>query len=348
MRACSPVRLPRLTSSPYYSIQYTNQTDRQPASQPCRHVSGGTSARLGPGAGGSGGSGGGAGGRRRAAAAVRGAGRGRLVPGLPGAGPRRAAVQRVGVDDPGGPCNWSARHDTISTAPFRSAGERARYGPAGQTLFTADAGLPAREGPRPTVPGYVAPQRQTTAPASSVTVVAMADYLDGLARANAHALTVRPSALEGVHADALWLADAMPVPAPMAATTRGEICHVHRSDGSSHMTLSLADADAAVAKGWGRAPPPQRRLARPAAAQLALARLVRARLRPALRRRAGRLEDARHGLAALRLRRHRRPEGCLMGGRHSLADSLAGTASWEEKGEGRRSDARAISCPSYQ
>lgn len=143
-----------------------------------------------------------------------------------------------------------ARHDTISTAPFRSAGERARYGPAGQTLFTADAGLPAREGPRPTVPGYVAPQRQTTAPASSVTVVAMADYLDGLARANAHALTVRPSALEGVHADALWLADAMPVPAPMAATTRGEICHVHRSDGSSHMTLSLADADAAVAKGW--------------------------------------------------------------------------------------------------
>ena len=32
---------------------------------------------------------------------------------------------------------------------------------------------------------------------------------------------------------------------------RGEIAHVHQSDGSAHVVLSFADAKEVIAKGWG-------------------------------------------------------------------------------------------------
>ena len=38
---------------------------------------------------------------------------------------------------------------------------------------------------------------------------------------------------------------------PLTAPCKGEICHIHTSDKSAHVTLSFADAEEVIAKGWG-------------------------------------------------------------------------------------------------
>lgn len=37
----------------------------------------------------------------------------------------------------------------------------------------------------------------------------------------------------------------------IAQKTKSELCHIHPSDGSSHVTLSFADAKEVLSKGWG-------------------------------------------------------------------------------------------------
>ena len=49
---------------------------------------------------------------------------------------------------------------------------------------------------------------------------------------------------------ALFLKQSMPLHA-LASPTQREICHVHTSDMSGHVTLSFADAQEVIAKGWG-------------------------------------------------------------------------------------------------
>lgn len=75
--------------------------------------------------------------------------------------------------------------------------------------------------------------------------------LDLAERVTQHAelLTLAPSRLEGPKHQALWIAEAAEKPAYLAKSTRGEFAHVH-PDGSSHLVLSLADAEVATAKGW--------------------------------------------------------------------------------------------------
>ena len=42
------------------------------------------------------------------------------------------------------------------------------------------------------------------------------------------------------------------IPTPVIAVkSRGEICHIHGSDGSCHVSLSYADAKEVISKGWG-------------------------------------------------------------------------------------------------
>jgi hypothetical protein len=64
---------------------------------------------------------------------------------------------------------------------------------------------------------------------------------------------IRPSGLEGTGTDAVFLKaekgeGEVKVPAYMGIA-RGEIAHVH-GEGSSHVTLSLVDAEEAVRQGW--------------------------------------------------------------------------------------------------
>lgn len=59
----------------------------------------------------------------------------------------------------------------------------------------------------------------------------------------------KTSALEK-HGTALFLMPFIPL-TPLASPTQREICHIHTSDMSGHVTLSFADAQEVIAKGWG-------------------------------------------------------------------------------------------------
>lgn len=109
-----------------------------------------------------------------------------------------------------------------------------------------DGTLPPRKGNRPTVPPFVAPQRQTDMQGTEDMIARMEGFLHKLAAANPAVLEIRPSGLEGAWHAAVFLKGAAPEYMGMA---KGEIVHVH-PEGSSHVTVSLADGEQAVAKGW--------------------------------------------------------------------------------------------------
>jgi hypothetical protein len=60
---------------------------------------------------------------------------------------------------------------------------------------------------------------------------------------------VRLSGLEKT-GQAIFLAEDIQSPT-IASKTAGEICHIHDSDGSMHVTLSNADGKEILSKGWG-------------------------------------------------------------------------------------------------
>lgn len=113
---------------------------------------------------------------------------------------------------------------------------------------------PRRRGNKyPNVPGFAAPRKQTTDTASAKTKDAMFSYLDALVAENPEALQTQTSVLGG------------PVPAmgikgfqsmfeaarPQVLTcTRGELCHVHPPDGSTHLFLSLTYHKRMIELGW--------------------------------------------------------------------------------------------------
>ncbi|GAB1310883.1 hypothetical protein MFIFM68171_01093 [Madurella fahalii] len=200
---------------------------------------------------------------------------------------------------------WDLRADP---PPYRnhrsSAAVVARYAPHGLTSFLpqdihnnssggnrSDDLLPPRTPPRPEVPDFVAPQRQATQPASGPMIARMQGFLRALAARNPSLLEIRPSGLEGVGTDAVYLKATPPsrsrnsnsssssgsgssqghvgdvgreeqeakavaavvVPEYMGMA-KAEIVHVH-GEGSSHVTMSLVDAEAAVKQGWAERHP---------------------------------------------------------------------------------------------
>lgn len=142
-----------------------------------------------------------------------------------------------------------AKWDTRATAPFRDPAKQKPYAPHGTTPFLAGPSpLPRRAGDRPDVPGYVAPQRQVTQQGGEDTRERMTTFLGALAARNPGFLVIKPSGLEGVGTPALWLDPEAEPPAYMRGT-RGELAHVH-PEASSHVTVSLADAEELVRLGW--------------------------------------------------------------------------------------------------
>ncbi|KAL1888229.1 hypothetical protein Sste5346_009703 [Sporothrix stenoceras] len=174
-----------------------------------------------------------------------------------------------------------AVRDPRSTTDFEKPKSEvlARYGGsarAQKSYLDIDTTLPAREGSRPTVPGYTAPQRQTTDVASdpAKTRATQEEFLKAVAAANPTVLEIRPSQLEGTSTPALWAKDAVILGAKMfdrkptdlpakgskkdkKSSTKAkpvrapvEICHAH-PEASSHMQFSFGDAYWVVKAGWG-------------------------------------------------------------------------------------------------
>lgn len=107
----------------------------------------------------------------------------------------------------------------------------------------------------PEVTGFVAPQRQVTDQATAATKQTMYGYLDTLAAANPEVLQIKTSVLEGpVPAMAMnGFADMADSSKPeVLKLTRGELCHIHPPDGSTHLIISLTDQKRVIEFGWGR------------------------------------------------------------------------------------------------
>lgn len=148
-----------------------------------------------------------------------------------------------------------AKRDTRSIGPFRRPNNRETLGEAGGRTYLGSVVVPLRmeDGrERPTVPGYVAPQRQIDqfpGPEQKMRE-RMEGFLEALVAANPGVLVLKPSALEGAGTPALWLdnTSCSEFP-PFMKRIKGETVHVH-PECSSHVTLSMADAEEVVSKGW--------------------------------------------------------------------------------------------------
>ncbi|PTB70233.1 hypothetical protein BBK36DRAFT_1173606 [Trichoderma citrinoviride] len=145
-----------------------------------------------------------------------------------------------------------AMNSTVDRSVFQKPGISSAYEPHGTTRFLQGE-LAPRRGDRPTIPNYVAPQRQITEKGDEALVNKMNSHLRDLANHRPETLAVKASGLEARDHPALWLVGA-PLPKFLAKTTKGEIVHVH-PEASSHMVLSLSDAEEAIAKGWAELHP---------------------------------------------------------------------------------------------
>lgn len=110
--------------------------------------------------------------------------------------------------------------------------------------------LPQRAGPRARAKHFVYPQRERNA----------SDYQDPVVKETYQAMfhklgEANPdtewkiSALEK-HGTALFLRQDVAL-TPIAGPTQREICHIHGTDLSGHVTLSFPDAMEVIEKGWG-------------------------------------------------------------------------------------------------
>jgi hypothetical protein len=142
-----------------------------------------------------------------------------------------------------------ARKDTTIPAPYRLEDIMNDYGPYATTSFLSKS-LQTRDGNRPKIPGFVAPQRQVTEIASPAMKARMFTRLEALVHANGDLLQSELSRLEGP-VPAIQLRPSLTLP-PFLERTRGEIIHIHPPDGSTHAVLSLEDSRIVIEKGWGQ------------------------------------------------------------------------------------------------
>ncbi|KAI1084688.1 hypothetical protein F5B20DRAFT_576010 [Whalleya microplaca] len=108
-----------------------------------------------------------------------------------------------------------------------------------------------RPGPRARAKPFVYPQRERNAadPQDPEVKQAYLAAFEQLGKTNEGFTEWKTSALEK-HGRALFLQDSVPL-TPLAGPTQREICHIHSTDMSGHVTLSFVDAEEVISKGWG-------------------------------------------------------------------------------------------------
>ncbi|OAL00749.1 hypothetical protein IQ06DRAFT_348095 [Phaeosphaeriaceae sp. SRC1lsM3a] len=148
-----------------------------------------------------------------------------------------------------------ARKDTAVPAPYDIndvAGPFDRKSYLPQDAAHALKWRPGNKAPR--VPGFTAPQRQTSDQASEEMKQAMYAHLDHIASLHISTLKVQDSVLEGP-VPALGIKDFASLPdagkPKVFRATKGEMTHIHPPDGSTHLILSLADQKRVIETGWG-------------------------------------------------------------------------------------------------
>ncbi|KAI1401745.1 hypothetical protein F4819DRAFT_486297 [Hypoxylon fuscum] len=111
--------------------------------------------------------------------------------------------------------------------------------------------LPVRQGPRARAKPFVYPQRERNAadPQDPEVKKTYMDAFNNLGEINAESTEWKTSALEK-HGQALFIKRSLPL-TPLAGPTSREICHIHGTDLSGHVTLSFKDAEEVISKGWG-------------------------------------------------------------------------------------------------
>ncbi|GIZ39140.1 hypothetical protein CKM354_000253100 [Cercospora kikuchii] len=121
---------------------------------------------------------------------------------------------------------------------------------AAQTSFLSRP-LPERDSPRARAKPFIFPQRERNEkePQDEQIRAAYQSAVSRLSEVNDD-LHWKTSVLER-HGPALFLQDRLLPVTPLAKPTQGEICHIHRSDLSAHVTLSFPDAKEVLQKGWG-------------------------------------------------------------------------------------------------
>lgn len=111
----------------------------------------------------------------------------------------------------------------------------------------AQSWIPNRRGPRPKIAG-IAPQRQLDQPGCAKMNQMLRTSLENLALKHPDTFRIGTSCFEKKGL-ALFARN------PINVTCRGEICHVHDSDRSMHMSLHPDDAKVVLEKGWGERHP---------------------------------------------------------------------------------------------
>lgn len=99
---------------------------------------------------------------------------------------------------------------------------------------------------------YVSPishfiDRPTT-PARLISIKAYLESFNRLGEINTD--TEWKTSILEKHGQALFVKDSVPL-SPLVAPASQEICHIHGTDLSGHVTLSFVDAAEVISKGWG-------------------------------------------------------------------------------------------------
>lgn len=142
-----------------------------------------------------------------------------------------------------------ARKDTTVPAPYDLSTIKNDYGPHATESFLKTP-LKTRQGSRPKIPSFVAPQRQISDQASQGMKKRMNAHLDSLVLARDDLLQRNLSRLEGP-VPAVQIHPSLSTPA-FLESTRGEIIHIHPPDGSTHLVLSLEDSKIVIENKWGQ------------------------------------------------------------------------------------------------
>jgi hypothetical protein len=167
-------------------------------------------------------------------------------------------------------CLGPLRADPFTIKPYDNPKEIAKCGrDVGKRGFLKEK-LPGREGPRPEILKFMAPNRQVTQTTGKemhkvysfpwkiwvwlTFSQLLAQAIDELVTAHSAHVVVKTSVLEK-SGDALLLSDNIATPHTIAKKTKREIAHVHTGVGSGeyslHLCLSPTDCKEVITKQWG-------------------------------------------------------------------------------------------------